>query len=187
MEVQHEITIADAVGAKSHGTVSGDSRHWSEGGLSRRECSLLLLHGGVEFRGVGDDYFDAFCRIREQLAERRLIPICYGASRNVYPSGMCRDMGRGLSSLLKNPSNVFFAWLTPSNSFGKSQITVGTFSENRLFQQTVRASRLEIGRSARLEDLVGIFDTGPDVEPATVAEQKMFADAWFDQFSKTDT
>jgi hypothetical protein len=143
MKVQHEITLADPAGAKSQGTVSGDSRHWVEGGFSRTECSLVLRLGDLEFHGVGTDFFNAFCHIREQLAERRLFPICYGASRRVYPSGMSRDMGRGL-----------------------------------------KAYRLEMGRSTRQEDLVSIFDTGSDVEPATVAEQKTFADAWFDQFRK---
>jgi hypothetical protein len=46
----------------------------------------------------------------------------------------------------------------------------------------LKAYRLEMGRSAQREDLVDIFDTGPDVEPVTVAEQKIFADGWFGQF-----
>jgi hypothetical protein len=32
------------------------------------------------------------------LAEDVLIPFCYGASLNVYPSGMARDMGQGLKA-----------------------------------------------------------------------------------------
>ena len=35
---------------------------------------------------------------RSLLARDRLIPFCYGASSNVYPSGMARDMGRGLKA-----------------------------------------------------------------------------------------
>lgn len=34
--------------------------------------------------------------MREQLEKVELYPVCYGASRNVFPSGMCRDMGNGL-------------------------------------------------------------------------------------------
>ncbi len=138
MEVQHEITIANASGAKGLGVVSGDSRHWLEGGFRRRECRLHLRYEGAELLGIGNDFFDAFCRIREQLAERGLVPMCYGASRRVYPSGMGRDMGGGL-----------------------------------------KAYKLEMGRPTRREDLVAIFDTGPDVEIATVADQKAFADAWY--------
>jgi hypothetical protein len=141
MEVQNEITIEDASGGKSVGTISGESRVWRANGFRRTECTLVLQYGGLELRGIGRDYFDAFCRIREQLAERQLIPLCYGASRRVYPSGMQRDMGGGL-----------------------------------------KAYRLEMGRATRNEDRIGIFETGPDGEPATVAEQKAFADSWFGQF-----
>jgi hypothetical protein len=45
-----------------------------------------------------NDYFEALCQIRERLAEGGLHPFCYGASLNVYPSGMARDMGAGLKA-----------------------------------------------------------------------------------------
>jgi hypothetical protein len=90
-----------------------------------------------EIKGEGDDSFEAFCRVREELESRGWLPLCYGASRNVYPSGMCRDMGGG----------------------------------------TV-AYKLIMGQLARLEDLVEIFDTGPDVEPATVNEQYKYWRTW---------
>ena len=38
--------------------------------------------------------------------------------------------------------------------------------------------RLELGRPGRQRDLVSIFSTGSDVVPATVAEQREFADRW---------
>jgi len=44
------------------------------------------------------DFFEAFCQIRSRLEQERLIPFCYGASLNVFPSGMARDMGAGLSA-----------------------------------------------------------------------------------------
>lgn len=40
--------------------------------------------------------------------------------------------------------------------------------------------RLTLGRPALRADLVGLFDTGPDVEPATVAEQEAFYDQWIE-------
>ena len=61
----------------------------------------------------------------------------YGGSRNVFPSGMSRDMGSGL-----------------------------------------KAYRLTLGSTGRLEDLVGIFETGPGIEPATVDEQRAFFREW---------
>ena len=59
------------------------------------------------------------------------IHLCYGASRSVYPSGMCRDMAAGLE-----------------------------------------AYNMQMGKPAGLEDMVNIFESGPDVEVATVEAAK---------------
>jgi hypothetical protein len=83
------------------------------------------------------DFFEAFCGIRDQLATKGFFPLCYGASRYVYPSGLCRDWSAGLI-----------------------------------------AYRMEMGRVVRKGDEVKIFDTGQDVEVATVAEQKAFWRKW---------
>ena len=143
MHLQREIIIVDATGVKMPATISGDVRHWSEDGFSRRECRITLRYERGEVHGVGTDFFNAFCRIREQLAGSGIYPVCYGASRNVYPNGMSRSMGAGL-----------------------------------------KAYRLQMGRQAEQEDLVHIFDSGPDIELATVEAQKAFADGWFDQYRK---
>lgn len=44
------------------------------------------------------DYFEATCLIRHELELSGWRPVCYGSSCNVYPSGMCRDMGMGLKA-----------------------------------------------------------------------------------------
>jgi len=85
------------------------------------------------------DYFEAFCQIRLQLEPEKLVPFCYGASRNVYPSGMGRDMGKGL-----------------------------------------KAYRVTPGKPATMKDLVNIFDQGPDVVPASVADQKKYWEDWWE-------
>jgi len=61
-----------------------------------RTCTIDLTCERGEFRGEGPDYFEAFCRIREQLEQWGFRPLCYGASRDRFPSGMARDMGEGL-------------------------------------------------------------------------------------------
>jgi hypothetical protein len=58
---------------------------------------LRLLLDGAEFSAKSDDYFEALQHIRLQLEPSDRFPLCYGASRNCYPSGMARDMGGGLS------------------------------------------------------------------------------------------
>jgi hypothetical protein len=42
----------------------------------------------------------------------------------------------------------------------------------------LKAYKLTIGKRAKKEDLVFIFDTGIDVEPATVSAQKEFYERW---------
>ena len=100
-------------------------------------CHLSLHYRDRTLQASASDFFEALCSIRLQLEPEQLLPFCYGASLNVFPSGMARDMGAGLS-----------------------------------------AYRLAAGRHARQADLVGIFDSGPDVVPASVANQQQFYDAW---------
>jgi hypothetical protein len=100
-------------------------------------CCVTLSYRGRSLEESAHDYFQAFCKIRVRLEEEKLIPFCYGASLNVYPSGMCRDMGGGSV-----------------------------------------AYKLKIGQRPSQADLVGIFDEGPDVIPATVSVQREFFDDW---------
>jgi hypothetical protein len=126
---QHLVQLASG-GACSQGVFTLEE---GEGDL----CRLRLQHAGGELTVEAFDYFEALCQIRRELEKSGWRPVCYGGSKSVYPSGMCRDMGRGL-----------------------------------------KAYRLQLGRPARLEDLVGIFESGPDVEPASVEEQRAFHDLW---------
>ncbi|MBV8908013.1 MAG: hypothetical protein JOZ20_03350, partial [Sphingomonas sp.] len=63
-----------------------------------RDCRMRCFYRGKQIEAVAADFFAALCDIRDKLGEERLIPFCYGASLNVYPSGMARDMGRGLKA-----------------------------------------------------------------------------------------
>ena len=58
-------------------------------------CSLSFLVRGRRFEASAGDFFEALCQIRRQLEPESLIPFCYGASLNVYPSGMSRQMSGG--------------------------------------------------------------------------------------------
>ena len=57
------------------------------------DCCLSLQYSGKKIVITEIDYFEAMCRIREELEKENLRPLSYGASRNVFPSGMSRDMG----------------------------------------------------------------------------------------------
>jgi hypothetical protein len=57
------------------------------------QCVLTLEIAPERLRAQESDYFEALAKIREELERKGLRPVCYGASRNVFPSGMSRDMG----------------------------------------------------------------------------------------------
>jgi hypothetical protein len=61
-------------------------------------CHIFFRYRNRLIEACATDYFDAFRQIRLQLEPERLIPFCYGASLNVFPSGMARDMGSGLKA-----------------------------------------------------------------------------------------
>ncbi len=63
-------------------------------------CHVTLHCRGCDYKGVSWNFFDALCSARLQLEPQGLIPVCYGASKNVYPSGMCLDMGSGSRAYL---------------------------------------------------------------------------------------
>jgi hypothetical protein len=56
---------------------------------------LQLLGEGVNESATSADYFESFTIIRKRIAKKRILPLCNAASRNVWPSGMARDMGEG--------------------------------------------------------------------------------------------
>jgi hypothetical protein len=61
-------------------------------------CHITFSYRGRSIDAEDSDYFGALCQIRQLLEMQGLIPFCYGASLNVYPSGMARDMGAGLKA-----------------------------------------------------------------------------------------
>lgn len=61
-------------------------------------CRLRCEYRDRTVERTASDFFQALCDVRDLLAEDGLIPFCYGASLNVYPSGMARDMGQGLKA-----------------------------------------------------------------------------------------
>lgn len=92
---------------------------------------------------VSSDYFDAFAKIRSNFLEPLgLTPFCYGASLNVWPSAMGRQMGAGL-----------------------------------------QAYQVAMGQSGG--HLVWIFDSGPDVIPSSVEEQRDHALHWRESLNRS--
>jgi hypothetical protein len=61
-------------------------------------CWLHLVGPGIDETATSTDYFESFVDIRRKLAQKKMYPLCYASSRNIWPSGMARDMGQGLAA-----------------------------------------------------------------------------------------
>ena len=61
-------------------------------------CRLVCEYRGKTIVSEASDYFETLCVIRLELEKEGLIPFCYGASLNVYPSAMARQMGKGMAA-----------------------------------------------------------------------------------------
>ena len=101
------------------------------------KCNLKCSYRRKEISASENDFFEALCRIRSALETEGLLLFCYGASLNVYPSGMARSMASGKV-----------------------------------------AYTMKAGKHATKSDLVSIYAEGPDVIPATVAQQREYFNAW---------
>ncbi len=66
--------------------------------LLKDNYQLTVTFGYKRLKTHGLDYFECLCKMRKKLEKKGLRPKCFGASRNVYPSGMCRSMGGGRSA-----------------------------------------------------------------------------------------
>ena len=62
------------------------------------DCLISFGYRGRTIEAAATDFFEALCKIRLHLEVEGLMPFCYGASLNVFPSSMARDMGMGLKA-----------------------------------------------------------------------------------------
>ena len=62
------------------------------------DCEVQCKYRDIVVRSSAADFFEALCGVRRELAREGLVPLCYGASLNVFPSGMSRSMGGGLKA-----------------------------------------------------------------------------------------
>ncbi len=64
-------------------------------------CRIICEVRGETFTADETDFFKALSTVRRRALEPKgLIPFCYGASLNVWPSAMARDMGLGRSAYI---------------------------------------------------------------------------------------
>ncbi len=58
-------------------------------------CRLVCEYRGKALSAEADDYFEALVAIRPTLEREGLVPYCYGASLDIAPSAMSRQMSEG--------------------------------------------------------------------------------------------
>jgi hypothetical protein len=66
--------------------------------LADGQCEVTVTTEGKQFAGVADDFFEALLRVRAQLEPNGLLLGVRGASLDVWPSSMARQMGGGLKA-----------------------------------------------------------------------------------------
>jgi len=96
MTREYEIVLMNHLGQQFTGKVSCELQYISKGDTETRICSARLSWNRQEFAATGEDFFSAFAEVRRQLEPSNIRVFCHGACRNVYPSGMLRDMAKGL-------------------------------------------------------------------------------------------
>lgn len=69
----------------------------------RGSCKLTLTFDGRSLNAISSDFFDAFVQLRRRLEKEDLVPVCYGASRNVYPADLARTLAHGLMAQRREP------------------------------------------------------------------------------------
>lgn len=102
-----------------------------------RKCALITLqYLNRQLSASNAGYFHALMDIRLELEKEGILLKCYGASRNVWPSGMGLSMGGS------------------------------------------KAYKQFLGKQCDIRDLVSVFDSGSDIDPCTVEEQRQFHKEW---------
>lgn len=62
-------------------------------------CQLRCVHGCDGYYGEdSEDFFSALLNLRKQLEKHHIQVQCQGSRRDVWPSAMARQMGKGLTA-----------------------------------------------------------------------------------------
>ena len=75
-------------------------------GEDEQQYTLAPEVNEMSLNSTGEDYFEALSKIREELAAFKAVPVCYGASRNVFPSRHSRRFERGLKAYKMSKGNT---------------------------------------------------------------------------------
>ncbi|MCU7823133.1 hypothetical protein [Kitasatospora sp. DSM 101779] len=131
--------------------LDGSRERWNVSLADDEGAGIVLSDGSsLEWRSVGEDFFEALTDIRLRVEPLGYSLLCNGARVDAYPSGFSREASRGRSLYLLQIGRAarkqvdIFAYAAPSS--------VGTVMEQRSFYE----SWLAAPKRRRLADW--IFD-----------------------------
>ncbi|HEY0395515.1 MAG TPA: hypothetical protein VGD01_13540 [Candidatus Elarobacter sp.] len=81
-------------------TVVASLDRWSVSGVG---CNVELAYEDRVLTVCHDDYFSAMIELRRRLEREGLVPLINAARRDVWASGMAREMGAGLRAYVLVP------------------------------------------------------------------------------------
>ena len=136
MDEQHDIALIGA------GASDGERAVFTEYELGP-VCKLTCAYRGRTIEAEAPDFFEALCLVRRQLEPEGLIPFCYGASLNVYPSGMAREMGAGLKAYrMTKGAHARMADLVEIFTSGPDVIPASVDAQEEFFREWLAAPRV---------------------------------------------
>jgi hypothetical protein len=98
-------------------------------------CLEVQIQNVGSFSTESHNYFEAFINLRRELELLQIKVLCFGARKDVWASGMQRDMGAGLSAYLlsakgegRKPEQSIFDYAPPE--------TIGTVGEQQKYAES---------------------------------------------------
>jgi hypothetical protein len=104
---EREILLKNIDGQLLPATVNLGCRDWNEKNGRRTECRITLRWAGGQIECIDSNFFESFKQVRKLLTGLSLLPMCYGASRNIVVTGMLLDMGLGMKIYREGKLNTF--------------------------------------------------------------------------------
>lgn len=105
-------------------------------------CHLKLIWRGSETTASADDFFEALCGVRLELEAEGLLLFCYGASLNVYPSGIARSMALGKTAYkMQTGKHASMSDLVDIFSEGPDVIPATVARQREYFNEWVSSDR----------------------------------------------
>jgi len=116
---------------------------WEEAPEQRENVKLRLEFNDEVFEALHESsFFHALLELRRRLEPKGMMLVCYGASENVFPSGMAVNMGNGGKAYrLTLGRPALMADLVDIFDTGPDVVPVSVEKQEAFFQTWLRSAR----------------------------------------------